>query len=472
LPRILLLALAFLFACPPATARAADLTVDCAKPLPPIRALHGGNCGPLQGGGLIDLTDFHRQIALPHTRLHDCHWPYPDVVDMHVVFPDPKADPARPESYRFARTDAYLAAIVKTGAKIVYRLGESIEHEKVKLHVHPPADPQRWADACVGIIRHYNDGWAGGFKHDIRYWEIWNEPENQPACWTGTDDDYLRLYEVASTTIKRAYPALKVGGPSLGYSGRLVKGLFEPSPLLLRFLKLCREKSLPLDFFSWHLYTDDPAECLPRARALRALLDQHGFTRTEMHLNEWNYLPDNDWGPVTLKGQGSPRDRFYARMGGPEGAAFAAATLSNFQDAPIDVGNYFMADSGGFGLFNPNGTPHKSFHAFRAFRAMLDTPARVTVAGQDPARLTALAGLAPDGTLNVLVTHYRGDAADLRITVNNLPWKGPTIGEVRLLDAKNDLAKVRDLRFGADAVVVVQPLPAPAVCLITLRAGK
>ena len=59
--------------------------------------------------------------------------------------------------------------------------------------MHPPADAAKWAAICVGIIRHYNEGWANGFHHGIRYWEIWNEPENRPAMWTGTDEDYLAL---------------------------------------------------------------------------------------------------------------------------------------------------------------------------------------------------------------------------------------------------------------------------------------
>src|SRR5436190_627996 len=80
-------------------------------------------------------------------------------------------------SYRFAETDDYLAAIVKTNAKIVYRLGESIEHTPRKHFAHPPKDYEAWSQASLGIIRHYNDGWADGARHDIRYWEIWNEPE-------------------------------------------------------------------------------------------------------------------------------------------------------------------------------------------------------------------------------------------------------------------------------------------------------
>jgi hypothetical protein len=47
---------------------------------------------------------------------------------LHAVFPNPGADPQRGESYDFERTDAYVAAVRATGASVIYRLGESIEH--------------------------------------------------------------------------------------------------------------------------------------------------------------------------------------------------------------------------------------------------------------------------------------------------------------------------------------------------------
>jgi hypothetical protein len=146
------------------------LTVDCSKPLGRIRPLHGVNSGPIEDGGLLDLSRYHRDASFPLTRLHDVHWPNADVVDFHVVFPDADADPERAESYDFAATDDYLRATLATGTKAVYRLGESIEHGPRKRYVHPPHHPEKWAAACVGVIRHYNDGWAGGFRHDVRYW--------------------------------------------------------------------------------------------------------------------------------------------------------------------------------------------------------------------------------------------------------------------------------------------------------------
>ncbi len=278
--------LAGLFVALSPRAAAVVLTADFSVPAGRIRPLHGINKGPLVPGGLIDVVQEHRELVVPFTRLHDCGWPNPYVVDHHAVFPNPEADPTRPESYDFRLTDEYLAAVRRTGAEPIYRLGESIEHTTVKRHVHPPADPEKWAAVCLGIIRHYNEGWANGFHYGIRHWEIWNEPENRPAMWSGTDEDYLRLYRTAARAIKREFPSLKVGGPALGASGQFVRGEFVPTEFAIKFLTMCRADQVPLNFFSWHCYTADPAELTARARAIRRLLDGHGFTDTESHLNE------------------------------------------------------------------------------------------------------------------------------------------------------------------------------------------
>ena len=142
--------------------------MDFARTNGVLRPLHGINKGPLAPGGLIDVTEQQRELSVPFTRLHDCHWPNPDVVDIHAVFPDFRADPELAENYDFALTDEYLAAIRRTGAEIVYRLGESIEHTTTKRFVRPPKDPAKWAAMCLGIIRHDNGGWAKGQRYGLR----------------------------------------------------------------------------------------------------------------------------------------------------------------------------------------------------------------------------------------------------------------------------------------------------------------
>ena len=452
------------------TAFAAEIVVDCSKAVGRIRPLHGVNNGPLDVGGTVDLSRHHKELAIPFTRLHDAHWPNPDVVDFHTVFPNPEADPSRAESYDFARTDDYVGAITATGSRIVYRLGESIEHTPKKYHVHPPRSAEKWAAACVGIVRHYNDGWANGFRHDIRYWEIWNEPDNRPAQWTGTDEQYFRLYAVTAKAIKGSFPQLKVGGPAIGNTGKMEGDKLDPPPFLKAFLEFCKREAAPLDFFSWHMYTADPRALAAQARGVRGLLDRHGFQKTESHLNECNYLPENDWTSVLLPGQGPPRERFYDRLGGAEGAAFTGAALMLLQDSPLDVANYYAGDTNPFGLFSRHGTPRKTFYALKAFKMLTETPVRVEAdVPKEAAGVFAAAGMSEDrAAVTVLVSCFGGEKP-VQMRLEHLPWGAGATYEVFVVDATCDLVPVSKGGVAAKEVITLGVLKAHTVCLVKLR---
>jgi xylan 1,4-beta-xylosidase len=350
-----------------------SLDIDLSRTNGIFRPLHGMNKGPLLAGGLMDLSSELRPLAVPSVRLHDCHWPNPEVVDIHVIFPNFDADPRSAESYEFKQTDAYIGSIINLGAKVIYPLGESIEHTEVKRYVHPPRDFEKWAAICEGMVRHYNEGWAEGFQHNIRYWEIWNEPENRPAMWSGSDEDYFRLYEATARRLKKRWPELKIGGPAVGAPGTLQEGELVPSTFVRNFLQHCRSANLPLDFFSWHCYSDEPREVVIRARGIRKLLDETGFTKTEVHLNEWNYLPGNSWKALSPKTSGDERAAFYSEMSGANGARFILETLLLLQDAPITQANLFHGEAGPFGLFDEYGRRYKNYFGVLAFKELLDT---------------------------------------------------------------------------------------------------
>ena len=150
------------------------------------------------------------------------------------------------------------------------------------------------------------------------------------------------------------------------------------------------------------------------------MLDESGFEHTENHLNEWNYLPDNDWSPMLVK-QPQMRQAWFDRIHGNEGAAFTAASLIRFQDAPLDAANYYSADIHGFGMFSEHGVPHKNYESFKLFTQMLQTTARLSVSGNFPDAVAVLAGTNPDRTrCTVLVSNYSQESYNL--TVNLASW--------------------------------------------------
>ncbi len=444
--------------------------VDCSQEQGTIRPLHGVNGGALVQGETTDLRESWRELGVPITRLHDCEWPLPDVVDVHAVFPHPDADPQDPNSYRFSLTDSYVQAIIDTQASIVYRLGESIEHSHHRQYVHPPTDAAHWAAACLGIVRHYNDDWAAGFHHNIRYWEIWNEPENRPAMWSGNDHDYYQLYVTAAKAIKSRYPELSVGGPSVGATGEFDGDTWQPTAFLQGFIRYVAEHQAPLDFFSWHTYTNDPAIYLRKARAIRQWLDEAGFTHTRVHLNEWNYLPDNDWSLMLQQGSPERRQEWFDRVGSAEGAAFLACVLSYLQDSPVDVANYYSGDTNAFGLFSHAGAPRTTYYAMKAFRQLLDTPQRVQTTGWRAGSTAACAGINQQrDRVSILLSNFRCDDPEFHLQVDQLPWSGSTTWRLLQVDAQHNLQQVASGVAAAPQLTLPCRAAAPSLLLVQLQ---
>ena len=292
-----------------------NVSIDFSKIQGQIKPLHGVNNAP-EPDCEAGYRDVLARAGIPFVRLHDMggHYAAARYVDIANVFPDFSKDPADPASYDFTFTDWLIGDIYRQGSEVVYRLGCSIEPEHFikPRNIYPPADNLKWAKICEGIIRHYNEGWANGFRFGIRYWEIWNEPDNTPdvrdnPMWKGSPEQYFALYEVASTYLKQRFPDLMIGGyGSCGFYavlGGYVKAANSSErteyfiDFFHGFLAHIRAKNCPLDFFSWHSYADAASNVI-FAEYARKTLDEYGYTATEMHLNEWN--PGRDVRGTTL----------------------------------------------------------------------------------------------------------------------------------------------------------------------------
>jgi len=259
-----------------------------------------------------------------------------------------------------------------------------------------------------------------------------------------------------------------VGGPAAGNAGDFRNGRFEPAPFVEGFLKYCQAKALPLDFFSWHRYTDDPQELATRVHGVRDMLDRLGYTNTESHLDEWNYLPHQDWNTF-INGTPEARERWYAEMAGCAGAAFVACSLIALQDAPLTMSCFYASGTGGFGLFSQQGVPNKSFFALKAFRQLLDSPHRVATVGAIPGKLGMCAGLSKERDhLTVLVSNLRAEDSNLTISLKNLPWPGATKCVVTRINADEDWETATLPELDSGLTVVHQELKPPSVCLLRL----
>jgi hypothetical protein len=351
--------------------------------------------------------------------------------------------------------------VLNTGAKIVYRLGESIEHIP-RYHIDPPKDFDKWARICVNIIRHYNDGWAKGFHHNILYWQIWNEPEVK-GQWSGTQEEYFDLYRVAATAIKAYDPSLKVGGPA---------ACSERSPIVRPFLAYCRDRKLPLDFFSWHRYLGSPKAVADAVVRARVLLDEYGFKETENHLTEWHYMKYRIKDLHTRDPQQYPWVRAaFNELGGPEGAAFCASLLLLLQDSPVDKAFHYTGDTDRYGFFDHFGVPRKMYYSFRAFNQLMKTPNRVTCHGvpMDDS-LAVCAGVAQDGeSASVMISSLSSKQQQVVVSLHNLPWTVPVKIQIYAIDDKHDFEIIRQDEVDPGEMKLNLDLAAPSVRYALLR---
>lgn len=426
-----------------------------------IRPLNGVNLAPSLGDSYLqEYNDMHPSCA----RMHDAPLVHAgrDLCDISRIFPLFHLDHNDARNYRFKETDDYLKQCVDGGTPVYYRLGESIEHQPVKYRINPPEDFQKWAEICEHIIRHYNEGWADGFHFNIRYWEIWNEPD-AAGMWTGTQQQFADMYILTAKYLKSKFPNLKIGGP-----GHIGDDL-EP---VNSFLTAIREAQAPLDFYSWHCYGCNVEFFRDQVQFVRDLVDSYGFTNAELHLNEWHYAPCS-WS----KSPASRKDMVYNHfMKYLDAAAFTAAVLIEWQDTPLDMSCLYTGVTKGFGIFTPYGEITKAYCAMKAFATMVSHPHRLAITKDDA--VYALAGENDDGEIAVLLSVYPIMGSNVTIHLDFEPK------DVHLysVDIANDLTETKAQFLGNSSVIpiggkkvefdkrIIVPIATkPSVQLLTFR---
>lgn len=334
-----------------------------------IKPMHAINNAPTLPFDFYGLYDRYTEARIPYARLHDTGGSFGGAhyVDIENIFPNPDADVDDPSSYDFAFTDALVKGLIEHGVMPYYRLGATIEnYQFIKpYHIYPPRDPAKWAEICEHIIMHYNEGWADGFNYGIEYWEIWNEPDNEPEIeknpmWKGTVKEYFELYDTTARYLKARFPNIKVGGyGSCGFyaiTSTDSSGVAHSSArtdyfidFMNDFFALAAERHTPMDFFSWHSYAD-LKNTLVHAEYARKKLCEFGYGDIEIHFNEWNPGPMN---------RGEAID-----------AALIASQMIAMQHTSTDMCMYYdgSMNSSYCGIFDPvHQTTFKAYNAFLYF---------------------------------------------------------------------------------------------------------
>lgn len=415
-----------------------------------IRKLNGGNLAPgisAEMAGCNTRASF-KELNLAFARLHDAPLCNPGcrLVDISHIFPLFHLDENDSRNYDFSYTDDYIKNCIEdSNTPVFYRLGESIDHSINKYKIVPPSDVDKWINICSNIIRHYTEGLWNGFKYDIKYWEIWNEPEcggnkkldpnAKNLMWLGTLDEFNEFYVKTATELKKRFPHLMIGGPAhCGYESR--------PDINLNFVRYCAEHGAPLDFYSYHCYAADPYGWIQETPAkIRKILDENGYPDAEIHLNEWHYFP-GEW--HRLRNDPAYKMHMYnEEMKGLDSAAFLTTTMILWQDTPLTYGAYYTCNSSAWGCYVTNSSGRTpSWFGLKAYGEIVRYPERLQ-AESSVKNVSVLAGENENGDKAMLISSFKTGNYDYKIILDE-PVDSVKC-EIRMLDNYHNLSLLEDV---------------------------
>ncbi|MEI9978716.1 MAG: glycosyl hydrolase family 39 [Edaphobacter sp.] len=266
-----------------------------------------------------------------------------------------------------------------------------------KQNVSPPKDYALWDAMITAFTQHLIDRYG---IDEVAKWrfEVWNEPNID--FWVGQPKQptYFELYDHTALALKKVSPRLRVGGPSTAQAAWVAA-----------FLQHCKEKNVPVDFVTSHVYANDTAkdvfgtnEQIPRDRMVcRAVGKVHDeiaaspFPNMPLLFSEYN---------ASYANEPNVTDTVYM---GP----WLAATISqcdglteamsywSFSDVFEEQGVIRTPFYGGFGLVAEDGIPKPAFNAFAMLHQLGDR--RLKVDSE-----SALVTRRSDGSIAIALWNY------------------------------------------------------------------
>lgn len=416
-----------------------ELKLNPSAPCGVIRNILGMNNSPRINSAVREASEIalFKQINPGRTRYHDPSLENPGyaLVNISQIFPLFHADENDPRNYNFKATDYYLKLAASCGTELEIRLGEDIEHSREHYKVLPPPDPEKWARICLNIIRHYNEGWADGLHLGIRYWCVWEEPDN-PKLFDGPYEKYLELYSAVAKAIKKEFPELKVGGPNT------MGGLpWSTEP----FFQHCHDTGTPVDFAEFTTYLRDPEVFLNQCAVFEDIVRKYGFTEAELCVSEFHYGPLN-W-DMTLPGV---IDTFTKA----ESAAYTTYLYTKLLDTSYSMAFYYSWACAMWGVTKNNFGKEllPVGHGLTYFAEMARCKARLMPEITNPSDDTAfLCGITEEGTVKVMVSFFKAHNSDV---VFHVPGK-TTCRMRRIEDNEPDPQAVSELKPREDGSFAV-----------------
>jgi xylan 1,4-beta-xylosidase len=240
-----------------------------------------------------------------------------------------------------------------------------------KQNVTPPKDWGKWEQLVESFVRHLVTRYG---EDEVAQWyfEVWNEPNID--FWAGDpkESTYYELYDRAGRAVKRVSPRLRVGGPATAQAAWVD-----------RFLAHCKEKNVPVDFASTHVYGNDRAEdvfgtheIIPRTqmvcRAVKKVHDQiaaSAFPNMPLIWSEFNASYKNEPEVTDTAFMGPWMADTIRQCDG----LTAMMSYWTFSDVFEEQGIVKTPFYGGFGLLAERSIPKAAFNDFALLHQLGDT---------------------------------------------------------------------------------------------------
>lgn len=307
--------------------------------------------------------------------------------------------------------------------------------------ISPPKDWGRWHDLVRDLTQHVVDRY--GLDEIVEHWsfEVWNEA-NLEVFWSGTPEEYMKMYDVSVAAVRAVDERLVVGGPSTAASGWVEE-----------LLAHVEASGAPVDFVSTHTYGSPPLD-------FRPTLERYGRAGTPIWWTEWGVTPThfNEVSDAVFSGVFLLRGMASA-MGRIEALSYWVVS-DHFQE----LGRPPALLHGGFGLRTVGELRKPRWWALALLERLGTTRVPVAMSGDGAGSLVeALATRGDSGEVSLLAWNMTLDqakaagSADLdrtvSVTIEGLaPGSSYTLSHDRVDDGHSNIAGVwRGQREGDQA---------------------
>lgn len=311
------------------------------------------------------LREAQRECGFKYIRMHGLL-----TDDMGVYKEDAHGNPSYNWQYIDRLYDFLLSINMKPFVELSFMPKDLASGSKTifwwKGNVTPPKSYDKWADLIRNLVTHFQERYG---QDEVKTWyfEVWNEPDLHDGFWTGTKQDYFKLYEVTVRAVKSVSPDYRVGGPATAI------GQWDES-----FLNFCYTNHVPIDFVSSHNYgvksgyldetgqrgtviDSDPNSVVGRMINERKMIDHSPLPNLPLHFTEWSsaYTP-TDFMHDTYQQSAFILSKVKAAYRSVDSMSYWV-----FTDIFEENGPRMTPFHGGFGLINYEDLKKPAFYAFK-----------------------------------------------------------------------------------------------------------